>query len=82
MDYISHFAPIQHNAILPISVFSNVDVLIPFFMPKQGEYLLFPVYFNSLQEQAEQLVMDGKGYSEKSNEDWDYEEVIEVKEVA
>jgi hypothetical protein len=26
--------------------------------------------------------MDGKGYSEKSNEDWDYEEVIEVKEVA
>ena len=34
------------------------------------------------QEQAEQLVMDGKGYSEKSDEDWDYEEVIEVKEVA
>ena len=34
------------------------------------------------QEQAEQLVMDGKGYSEKSDEDWDCEEVLEVMEVA
>lgn len=34
------------------------------------------------EEQAEELVMDGKGYSEKSDEHWDYEEVIEVKEVA
>jgi len=33
------------------------------------------------QEEAEELVLDGKGYSEKSDEDWDYEEVIEVKEV-
>ena len=33
------------------------------------------------EQEAEDLVMDGKGYSEKSDEDWDYEEVIEVKEV-
>jgi len=34
------------------------------------------------EEEAEELVINGKGYSEKSDEDWDYEEVIEVKEVA
>jgi len=33
------------------------------------------------EEEAEELVRDGKGYSERSDEDWDYEEVIEVKEV-
>jgi hypothetical protein len=33
------------------------------------------------EEEAQNLVMSGKGYSEKSNEDWDYEEVIEVREV-
>ena len=34
------------------------------------------------EEEAEELVLNGKGYSERSDEDWDYEEVIEVKEVA
>ena len=34
------------------------------------------------EKEAEELVLDGKGYSERSDEDWDYEEVIEVKEVA
>ena len=33
------------------------------------------------EEEAQNLVMSGKGYSETHNEDWDYEEVIEVKEV-
>ena len=33
------------------------------------------------EEEAQNLVMSGKCYSEKSNEDWDYEEVIEVREV-
>jgi hypothetical protein len=33
------------------------------------------------QEEAEELVKNGKGYSEKWNEYWDNEEVIEVKEV-
>ena len=34
------------------------------------------------QEEAEELVRNGNGYSEKSDEDWGCEEVIEVKEVA
>ena len=34
------------------------------------------------QEEAEELVRSGKGYSEKCDEDWGCEEVIEVKEVA
>lgn len=34
------------------------------------------------EEEAEELVLDGKGYSERSDEDWDNEEVIEVEEVA
>lgn len=34
------------------------------------------------EQEAEELVLNGKGYSERSDEDWDYEEVIEVKEVA
>jgi hypothetical protein len=33
------------------------------------------------EEEAQDLVLSGKGYSEKSDEDWGYEEVIEVKEV-
>jgi hypothetical protein len=32
------------------------------------------------EEQAEKLVKDGKGYSEKWDEDWGCEEVLEVKE--
>ena len=32
------------------------------------------------QEEAEKLVLDGKGYSDKSDEDWDRQEVIEIKE--
>jgi len=34
------------------------------------------------EKQAQDLVLNGKGYSERSDEDWGYEEVIEVKEVA
>ncbi len=34
------------------------------------------------EEEAEELVLSGNGYSERQQEDWDYEEVIEVKEVA
>ena len=33
------------------------------------------------EEHAEELVRNGKGYSEKSDEDWDCEEIIEVNEV-
>ena len=33
------------------------------------------------EEEAQNLVMSGKGYSEKSDEYWDYEEVIEINEV-
>jgi hypothetical protein len=33
------------------------------------------------QEEAEELVKSGKGYSEKWDEDWGCEEVLEVKEV-
>lgn len=34
------------------------------------------------EEQAQDLVLDGKGYSDTSNEDWDSPELIEVKKVA
>jgi hypothetical protein len=33
------------------------------------------------EEEAQNLAMSGKGYSEKSDEYWDYEEVIEINEV-
>ena len=33
------------------------------------------------EDEAKDLVMSGKGYSEKSDEYWDYEEVIEINEV-
>lgn len=33
------------------------------------------------EEKAEKLVLDGKGYSERSDEDWEYIEIIETKEV-